>query len=93
MKQQYGISRPRGGHRERGVLSTVMGRPCGRALRLFNVVLHHVRCQKLPVLLLRGPPGDIRVIFGIFGRRIGPGGGYLTYPGDGPDVFLFSFFS
>ena len=43
-----------------GVVSTVMGRLCGRALPLFNVVvLHDVRCRTLPVLLLRGP----RVIY------------------------------
>ena len=74
----------------RNVLPTVMGRPCGRALLLFNaVVVHDVRCRKLPVLLFRGP--RVTFFFKLFGRRIGPGGWYLTYPGgDKPDLFFGS---
>ena len=68
-----------------------MDRPRGSALPLLNV-LHDVRCQKLPVLLLRGP--RVILFFGLLGRRIGPGGWYLTYPGhNNPDFFQFFFFS
>ena len=63
---------------------------CGRALPLFNaVVVHDVRCRKLPVLLFRGP--RVTFFLKLFGRRIGPGGWYLTYPGgDKPDLFFGS---
>ena len=55
-----------------------MGRPCGRALPLFNVAVRHdVRCRKLPVILLRGPRA-IFVVVGMIGRRIGPGGGVAS---------------
>ena len=60
-------------------MSTVMGRPSGRALSLFNV-LHDVRCEKL---LLCGP----RVVqfYALFGRRatIGPGGDMFVYCSEG----------
>ena len=58
----------------------MMGRPCGRALPPFNVVvLHDVRCRKLPLVPSRGPRA-IKKKEKMFGRRIGPGGWYLTHP-------------
>ena len=59
------------------VLPTVMGRACGRALRLFDVVvvLHDVRCRNISVLQCFGvapPRGE--VFCKLFGRRIGTGG-------------------
>lgn len=61
-----------------------MGRLCARALRLFDAVvfLHDVRCQSISVLqyFYVGSPGVMFPM--LFGRRISPGGWYLTYLGD-----------
>ena len=75
-----------------------MVHPCRKPLLLFDavVVLHDVPCRKISVLqqstFVRPPPGgDICSIS--FGRRIGPGAGYSTYPGDKPIPFIGGLFS
>lgn len=66
------------------VLHAAIGHLCGRALRLFGAVnvFHDVRCRTISVRqhICAGPPGG-DITFTLFGRRIGPGGWYLTYPG------------
>ena len=56
------------------------------SLRLFDVVIHDVRCRKLAVLLLLGP-GVIH-IFEIVGKAYRPRAGVVSnvYPGDKPDL-------
>ena len=58
---------------------------CSMTLQIHAAVA--VWCRKLPQVPFLGGPRVI-IYLVLCGRRIGPGGWYLTYPRDKPDLFI-----